>query len=522
MSGAATGAPAGPPPGAPPPIPFTARVAAGLLGVFIGAMMSGLNNRVGALALVDIRGAHGFSMDGASWLGTAYSAGELIAMPFATWFAITLSLKRFHQMMLTGVVVLAAIIPFADSLPLLIGLRAVQGVAGGALIPVLMMAALRFLPAPIRLHGFALYAMTATFAPNLAIWLTAQWTDQLIDWRLVYWQVIPLGLLALALVGWGMPASPPVFARFKTGNWYGMAFGVVGLALLAVAADQGDRLDWMHSRLIVWALASGLAACAVYLLSEWYHPAPFIKLSLLSRRNLALGFIIFILLLVTLLSGSSLPAGYLGAVQGYRAMQSAPIGLLIGLPQLVIGPLVALLLYQKWVDARVTLSLGLACIAYACLLGSQLTDGWIWQDFLWPQLLECLGQPLAIISMLYLATGVVQPMEGPYLSGAINMLRALGTLLGSSLISEFITKRGDFHSEMLLDSAARAGGSPAIAVDPGQLAGVVHIQGFILATADAYRVLGILAALLIPLALLMQFIPAPVLPAPAKPSASHG
>lgn len=54
----------------------------GLLGIFLAAMMAGINNRVGALALADVRGALGFGLDDASWLNTAYVAGELIAMPF--------------------------------------------------------------------------------------------------------------------------------------------------------------------------------------------------------------------------------------------------------------------------------------------------------------------------------------------------------------------------------------------------------------------------------------------------------
>src|SRR3546814_8865456 len=56
--------------------------------LLIAAMMAGLNNRVGALALADVRGALGFGLDDASWLTTVYSAGEVIAMPFSAWFAI--------------------------------------------------------------------------------------------------------------------------------------------------------------------------------------------------------------------------------------------------------------------------------------------------------------------------------------------------------------------------------------------------------------------------------------------------
>src|SRR3546814_14500892 len=89
------------------------------------------------------------------------------------------------------------------------------------MIPVLMIAALKFLPPHIRLHGLALYALTATFAPNLSIWLAGQWTDGLFDWRWVYWQILPLAAIAALLIGWGLPKDPIQTDRFPQANWPG-------------------------------------------------------------------------------------------------------------------------------------------------------------------------------------------------------------------------------------------------------------------------------------------------------------
>src|SRR3546814_9938794 len=112
-----------------------------------------------------------------------------------------------------------------------------------------------------------------------------------------------------------------------------MAFGVPAFALITVALDQGVRLDWFNSPLIVVSLVAGLTLLGAYLLTEWYHPAPFIKLQMLSRRNLALGFTLFICLLVVLNSGVMLPMTYLGPLQSYRPLQMAPIGLIVALPR---------------------------------------------------------------------------------------------------------------------------------------------------------------------------------------------
>ena len=486
------------------------RPMAGLLGIFIAAMMAGMNNRVGALALADLRGAGGFGFDDASWLSTVYNAGELIAMPFAAWFAITLSVRRFELWMLAACAVLAALLPFVRDLDLLLVLRFAQGVASGTMIPILMMAALKFLPPPVRLYGLALYAMTATFAPNLSTWLAGSWTDVLADWRWIYWQSVPLAVLAGLLIGWGLPRAPIQPERFGQANWAGMACGVPAFGLLAVVLDQGVRLDWFHSPLIVAATIAGCALLAVYLLSEWHHPSPFIKLQILGRRNLALGFIAFLLLLVVLMSAALLPATHLGRLHDYRPLQLASINLMVALPQLVLGPAVALLLYQRWVDARLVFATGLGLIALACMTGAGVGPDWNREQFVMAQTLQALGQPMAVVSMLFLITSVVRPPEGPYVSGAINTLRALGSLVGAAVVGQLMTVRGRFHADLLIDHAAMASdpGMP----DPAALAAIIGQQALVLSVADAYRVLGALALLMIPLVLRFTRIPAPTIP----------
>lgn len=490
----------------------------GLVGIFIAAMMAGLNTRVGALALADIRGVSGLGFDEGSWLTTAYSAGELIAMPFSAWFAITLSVRRFELSMLGVCALLALILPFMHDLNLLLGLRFVQGIACGTTIPLLMMAALKYLPPPIRLHGLALYAMTATFAPNLSIWLAGYWMDGLHDWRWLYWQIIPLALIAAGLIAWGLPREPVQTARFGQANWAGMVCAVPALGLITVALDQGVRLDWFHSPLISVSLAAGVSLLAVYLLTEWYHPSPFIKLQILGRRNLGLGCLLFLSLLVVLMSSALLPASYLIPLQQYRAAQLASVGLIVALPQLVAGSAVALLLYRRWVDARVVFALGLLLIALACLCGAQLTSDWHRDQFVVAQTLQAFGQPMAVVSMLFLITSVVRPPEGPYVSGTINTLRAFGSLLGAAVVGQLITVRSRFHGEMLLDQAALAGNTVAFAPDPAQLAGIIGQQALVLSIADAYRVLGVLALLLIPVVLCLTHIPSPS----CVPPSSHG
>lgn len=509
---------AGTPPGGPAQPPqFGLRLAMGLLGALIAAIVAGLNNRVPGLALADLQGELGFARDDASWLNTAYVAGELAATPFATWFAITFSLRRFHLAILGAALALSALMPLVRDLHLLLALRALQGLFSGGLVPLLMVAALGFLPPPIRLHGLALYALTATFSPNLAPWLASLCVDRLQDWRWIYWHVLPIGLIAMGLIAWGFPRKPPMLQRMAQGNWAGMALGVPGLALLVVALDQGVRLDWFHSPLIRSSLLLGVVFTALFLASEWRHPAPFIRLQMLERRNLGLGFTVFLLLLMVAGTAVMLPLSILAPLQGFRLEQSADVGLMVGLPQLVLGSAVAWLLGQRRVDARHVFAAGLACMAAACWLGSDVTSEWMVAQFVPAESLFAIGQPMAIVSLLFLATSVVQPAEGAYVAGIVNTLRAFGSVLGGAVIGELVVVRGHFHQEMLLDRAGQLMARLPSSPDAGlaALGETVMRQASVLAAADVYRVFGLLALLLIPAVLMLQYVAPPAARAPA-------
>jgi len=498
----------------PPQPVWNVRVATGLGGVLIAAMMSGLNNRVGALALVDIAGARGFSADDAHFLGTVYAAAELAAMPIAAWCAGTFSLRRFHMGITIVFLICGLLLPCAPSYGWMIALRALQGFAGGAMIPLLMSAALRFLPPPIKLHGLGLYSLTATFSPNVALWLAAAWTDGLGDWRFTYWEVFPVALFVLCAVSWGIPQDPVRTERLREMDLPGLLTGPAGLALLAYALEEGERLAWFRSPHITGAFIAGGGLIAAFLISEWFHHQPFVKLQLLERRNFGLGFPLFVVMLIVIIATAVLPAVLLGEVQHFRPLQMAPIGLIIALPQLILAPLASALLYQRWMDARWAMAVGLLLIALSCWLCSGVTSEWMVRQFWFAQLCQMIGQPLAVVSFLYLAVGICAPMEGPFVSGFVNTLKTLSSICGAVFVERLLVVGGSAHLRGMTDRAGRLGETTA-ASDPGLLERFTH-QATTLAVVDSYRIVGLLALLLAPLTLLLTRVPPPEVPRPTK------
>ena len=290
----------------------------------------------------------------------------------------------------------------------------------------------------------------------MAATLAAFWTDS-VGWAFVFWQVIPAMLIAMLLIGWGIPQDPTRFERFRQIDLFGMATGCSGVALLVLALNHGERLDWLSSPLIVGMLLTSAALLIVFLINEWFHPLPLFRLQMLSRPNFTHGLLTLAGVLLVALSGSALPSAYFAQVEGFRTAQFAPLALAIGAPQLLIAPFMAMLLNIRWLDCRWMLTCGALLLAASCIMGSQVTTDWARENFWLIQTMQAFGQPMMILPVLMSATSVVQPPEGPFASAMFNTVRGFSSVAAGTLVEWFISHREQFHSHILLDGAASRG-----------------------------------------------------------------
>ncbi|GLO05676.1 MFS transporter [Pseudomonas putida] len=428
-------------------------------------------------------------------------------MLLSPWLAVTFSLRRFAIVVTMAFAVLGILIPFAPNYETLVILRILQGLAGGALPPLLMTVALRFLPWHAKLYGLSAYALTATFGPNISMPLASLWTEGS-DWRMVFWQIVPTCSIGAALIAYGLPQDPLRLERFKQADWRGAFLGVSGITMLVLGLTQGERLDWFNSPLITALLLGAAITLPLFLINEWFHPLPLFKLQLLARRNFSFGLITLCLFLMLTLAGSAIPAGYLAEVKGYRPLQTMPAALIIALPQLLLAPLVAGIINRNWVDSRYVMMTGLLLIGAACVGGSFVTSEWIRDDFYLLQCLHMVGQPMVVVPLLMNATGVIQPMEGPFASSMVNTMRGLFSVIGATVLENLVTHREHFHSNTIVDSI----GSRSLLMDNStswselhQLSERIREQAFVLSYSDAFLALVfIIATLLVTLLVLPQ------------------
>ncbi|WP_322052150.1 MFS transporter [Paraburkholderia bannensis] len=486
----------------------------GLAGVIVAAMAAEFNDQVGSSALVDVRGAFGIGHDTGLWMESIYVSGMVIGMALSPCWAVAVTLRRMVLFVLALNCLSSSLLPLAHSEPIFLMLRALQGLAHGFTIPLVMTAALRFLGPQIRLYGLACYALTATFFPNLSSAMCALWTD-MVGWQFVYLEAIPLCTIGALCVWYGMPQDSPNYARLKKYDWQGTLLVFIGMGALTTLLKHGPHLDWFNSRLICTLAVVSVVAIPLLIVNEFKQELPLFRPQLLKRRNVAYGVLTLFSFVIIGMSGSAVPSEYLAEVQGFRQMQIWTLMAEVAALQLIFLPLVVKILDVEWIDSRWVNGLGLLCLITACVGCSQLDSTWSREQFYVWQALSGFGQACVVLSLLMMATNSIAPQEGPFASSLVNMPRGVSEVLGGCILELMAQFRGQLHATRILESAGThrfttiqanggldvqhlppllADGTPRTASSLSQFAHAVDVQAAVMVIKDDYLLLAAFAA----------------------------
>jgi DHA2 family multidrug resistance protein len=480
-----------------------------LLGAMLGAFMAVLDIQITNASLNDILGSLGATLDEGSWISTSYLVAEIIVISLTGWLSDVFSVRRYLVVNAALFLVFSMACAWSWDLTSMIVFRALQGFTGGVLIPMAFNLVLKLLPPAKRGLGFALFGMTATFAPAIGPTVGGWLTDNY-GWPAIFYLNLLPGALLIGAVLWGLESDRMQLALLRRGDWWGIGTMAIGLGSLIVFLEEGNRNDWLNSQFIVTlglTAAVFLSACVVI---ELVRREPFINLRLLADRNFGLGTIVSAAFGVGMYGVMYLLPVYLAQVQGYNAQQIGRTIVWSGAPQLLMMPVAAVLL--RWFDARVLLTLGLALFSSSSLMNSTLTNLTGYDQLILAQLVRALGMPLVIVPLTALTTGHIGPQQSGSASALYNMFRNLGGSIGIALLATQLDLREKFHSVrlgeavnvfspatserldaltqqfMARDADAVAAGQQAL----GAVAGVVRREAYVMAYGDCFGFVAIL------------------------------
>jgi len=489
--------------------------------VMAATFMEVLDTTVVNVSLPHIAGNMSATTEEATWVLTSYLVANAIILPATGWLASFFGRKRFLITCIVIFTIASALCGMAQSLPMLIIARILQGLGGGALQPISQAILLESFPPQKRGVAMSVFGLGVVVAPIIGPTLGGWMTDNY-SWRWIFYINLPVGMLALFLIQLFIE-DPPYIRSARPPKIDFLGFGLLALwiSCLQIALDKGQQEDWLASPFIRGLLITGGMGLVLFIFRELMTDHPLINLRVLKNRNFLTGTILMTMMGGVLYGSIALLPLFLQTLLGYSSFQSglttSPRG---------FGSIVGMILIGRilgFFDGRWLIAIGFTLLAYSTWQFGNLTLVIAPGNVSWPNILNGFSTALVFVPLTTLAMGTLKNEQMGNATGIFNLMRNLGGSVGIATVTTLLARGSQAHqavmsshistsdpifaqrqAELAGTLAPAIGHGPAAQAANGILYGSLLQQSSLGAYIDNFRLMAVVCLLCVPFLFLFK------------------
>lgn len=406
----------------------------------LGSFATLLTATIVNVAIPDIMGALGMTIDEAQTLVSAFLAAGTVTMLTTAWCIRAFGIANTYVFCISVFIASSVLGGVAATAETLFLARLLQGAASGVVTPLSMVLIAQVFPVAKRGMGMGLMGVGTVLAPALGPTIGGYLVDNL-SWRWVFYMAIPFALVSVPFALALFPAREERGPR-PPFDWLGLVLCSAFLTALLVALTQAQSEGWHDDRVVI-ASAVSVIALVGWVAWDTRVAQPLLELKLLRNGRFASAALVTFTVGVGLYGTTYVFPLFL---QGVSRLIPTDAGLLMapaGLAMAALFPLSGYLADR--VSARGLVTVGLALVAWACWLMRDADAFTPILDMLVWYAIGRLGIALIFPGLNAAAVNALPLDLIPSGSGMINFVRQLGGALGVSALSFVLIERGAEH-----------------------------------------------------------------------------
>ena len=333
-----------------------------LFVLVIGGFMAILDTSIVNIAVPKLESVFSVNTQQVQWVVTIYLLTLGAVVPLAGWLGDRYGYRRIYMASLAVFTVGSALSGLSWSLGVLMIFRVLQAVGGGLIMPITMAMLYRMVPRDRIGTAMGIWGLTAIVAPAIGPTLGG-YLVQYVDWRLIFYINVPIGILGVFLsLAYVPPFAPTSKVPLDTPGFVFVGAGLFGLLL---GLSEGESWGWT-SEPIVLILGGSILLLILFVLWEFQSRHPLLDLRVFAHGSFAVANLITVIVTIGMFSGIFYVPLFLQTVAGYGAMKT---GLML-MPSAFATALTMGLsgrLYDK-IGARPLVIPGLLILAYTTYL----------------------------------------------------------------------------------------------------------------------------------------------------------
>ena len=416
-----------------------------ICAVVFGVFMAILDSTIVNITLPKLEAVFGADLNEIQWVITAYLLSLAVSIPLAGYMADRFGIKRIYLSALGLFIIGSALCGLAWSTGSIVFFRIIQGLGGGALLP--LGTAMIFAAFPPQQRGLAsaFLGIPIVLAPAIGPTLGG-YLVQYADWRLIFYINVPVGILGL-IVSWTVlrERRSPEPGRF---DLPGFMLSTIGFSTLLYGISDASTDGWGSVRVIAFVCV-GIIALISFVFVELRTHRPLLDVRLFKDWSYTSGSIVTWTVQMSLFGSLFLLPIYLQTLRGLNAFQAGLWLLPSALITLIFQPIGGILVDRigaKWIILVGTVALVITTFSLSRL--NLFTSFWSFQMVLVIRniALSFTLQPSNVVALYNVPRQLL-----PRATSLYNVMRQLMVSFGTALLATFVQNREPVHYARLAE-----------------------------------------------------------------------
>nr|HEX4317749.1 DHA2 family efflux MFS transporter permease subunit [Kofleriaceae bacterium] len=264
------------------------------VSIAFGSLMATIDSSIVNVALPNIRGELGASIQEITWISTAYMIAMVLVMPMTGFLGGFFGQKRVYLASMVVFVAGSALCGTARTLPALVFYRILQGLGGGALQPTQQAILRQTFPASEQGMAMALFSMVIMIGPAVGPVLGGFITDNY-AWPWIFYINLPVGIIGIMMTAQNVhePDDVRIANRARAElarenlDIAGILLMAVGIGALQYFFEEGAQDDWFDSIEIRVSLFIAVVSLIGFVIRELTAVAPVVNLRMFKDATFA-------------------------------------------------------------------------------------------------------------------------------------------------------------------------------------------------------------------------------------------
>lgn len=414
----------------------------GFTAMTIGMFFAILDIQVVASSLIDIQMALGIPGNRLSYIQTTYLIAEVIAIALTGWLTRVMSTRWLFVWAMGGFVLASVGCAAATSYEMLFVFRFIQGLFGGAIIPLVFTAVFLLFPARQQTIATVIGGGFAMLAPTVGPFIGG-WITETLSWHWLFLINIAPGFILMVLVGWLIRVDEPDWGFVKTLDWITLVLIALALGTLELTLKEAPTWGWVSLPTFLLASVCVISGSLSVRRCAQAHD-PLVNVHIFQDRTFAVGAAYSFVLGMALFGMVYLLPLFLGIVRDLGPIEIGTIMMVTGAAQLLIAPVAAYA--ETRIDCRLMALIGYSLFAVGLLANGFATPTWGFDELFWPQVLRGMAVMICLLPITRLALGQLPHHHVAQGSAIFNLMRNLGGAVGLALIDTIIQTRSADHA----------------------------------------------------------------------------